>query len=171
MKPDQVGREWMLDYNEVKQLFYNRTMIREDVVKVKSPGRDGPKKPADGKKRNVAVAVSWNDVLLLEGSDDDDGRRDADALWDNVPNVRLRASEAFLAEYVNDTTTTVTVVGTLNVNHGGTSTVALFRVVRVKPDELGREWMLDAKSVDDQFALRKITRDQASYLKKPKRSR
>lgn len=174
VKPDRFGHEWVLDNVQLKDLFYIRTMPRERVAELKKPGRDrGAKelKPEDAKKRSVAISVISNNIVLLEGSDDDNGRRDADAVWDNLPNVRLKASDAFLKEYVKDNTAVVKATCLLKVTHGGTSRDIAFNIHRIKPDEFGREWKLDPYDVKAEFEFREISRDQASQLTNPKRSR
>lgn len=168
--PDRFGHEWKLDNAQVLDLFYERKMLREDVADLKRPRRERVTQRDDNKKRNVAISVITNNDMLLDGSDDDDGRRDADAVWDNLPNVRLKASEAFLKEYVKDGTSVVKVGCILNVRYGGKSRNRYWHIMRVKPDEFGREWMLDPYDVKDEFEFREISRELASQLKNPKRS-
>ena len=172
VRPGRDGRDWVLDNVQLKGLYSERETPRERVAELVKPGRDGLLKPDDGKKRSVAISVSANNVVLLDGSDDDDGRRDADAVWDNLPNVRLKASEAFLKNYVTEDATVAQAVCRLKVSYGGTTGDRTFlMMIRVKPDEFGREWMLDPKYVKNEFEFRTISRELASHLKNPKRSR
>lgn len=169
--PDQFGREWMLDKDQLKKLFYAREITRYRVAELAKPRGDRVVKAPDGQKRSVAIRVVSNGVVLLEGSDDDDGRRDADAIWDDLPNVRLKASEEFLKEHVTDDAELVTVRCTLSVTHGGKSRDLPLQVRRVMPDKLGREWMLSTHHVKNQFEFRDISRELATQLKNPQRSR
>lgn len=170
-KPDRWGHEWSLDKDQLTQLFYAREMPRDRVAELVKPRGDRVVKPPDGEKRHIAVTVVANGVMLLEGSDDDDGRRDADAIWDDLPNVRLKATEVFLKEYVKDDAQLVTVRATLNVAHAGTCRKSEFRVRRVMPDEHGRGWVLAAADVKKKFEFRDISRELATQLKDPQRGR
>jgi hypothetical protein len=151
----------------------NATLLhpRNRVAELAKPRGDRVVKPSDGQKRHIAIKVAANDVMLLEGSNDDDGRRDADAIWDDLPNVRLKASEAFLKEYGKTDFQLVTFKCTVNVTHAGKCRDVEFRLKRVMTDEQGREWVLSADDVKDKFDSRDISRELATQLKNPQRSR
>jgi hypothetical protein len=171
VKPDRFNQEWTLDKEQLTQLFYAREIPRYRAAELAKPRGDRVVKPSDGQKRSVAITVVANDIVLLEGSDDDDGRRDADAIWDDLSNVRLKASEAFQKEYGKTDFQLVTFKCTVNVTHAGKCRDVEFRLRRVMPDELGREWMLSADDVKNKFEWRDISRELATQLKNPERSR
>lgn len=171
MKPDRSGREWELDIDQLKELTSARELPREQAARLIYPRGALAVKSSDDKQRSVRIKVTSNNIVLLEGTDQDDGRRDADAIWDNLPNVRLKGSDEFLKEHVNSDSSTVEVVGRVNVSHGGESQIVLFRVIRVKPDDLGRDWMLDPSDVKEAFENREISREMADRLTNPGRIR
>ena len=131
--------------------------------------------------RLVRATVSIDGKTILEGSTSDDGRVDADGVWEYLRSIRFKATEDFgTLELGPDSKTTVLSskapkgrAGTIIVEiaYGGRASTRELKLVRVPADRQGREWSIDPGEVDRMFNRRYIRRSDAARLDTPKKSK
>lgn len=131
--------------------------------------------------RYVRADISLDGKTVLEGSTGDNGKPDADDVWDYLKTIRFRATEEFLALDVKDDAKEVVLTSNapkgelggivISVRYGGKAMTRKLTLVRVPRDENGREWRLDPAQVDKLFDYRFIRRSDAARLKNPQSSR
>ena len=134
--------------------------------------------------RYVKADIAVDGKIVLEGSTGDDGRPDADGVWDYLKTVRFKATEEFRGLGVRDDAeeivlTTNAPKGKLgiahfgivvNIRYGGKAMTRELTLVRVPRDDHGREWRLDPEQVDKLFDRRFIRRSDAARLRNPQSS-
>ena len=138
--------------------------------------------PAEGMAaRLVRARISLDGKTLLEGSTGDNGRVDADGVWEYLKSIKFKATEHFTALKV-DAAAKETVLssnaprgqlGTIIVDiaYGGKAMKRKLTIVRVPLDKRGREWSLDPTEVDRMFDDRFIRRSDAARLDNPQNSK
>jgi hypothetical protein len=129
--------------------------------------------------RFVRVQIILDGKVILEGNASDDGRRDADELWDALKSVRFKPTtefhrlcvEADVQETVLKSTSPPGELANLTVEvaYGGTAVTNELHIKRVPVDAQGREWQLDSKDVTRLFDSRLISRSEAANLIDQKR--
>ena len=131
--------------------------------------------------RYVRAEISLDGKTLLEGSTGDNGRIDADGVWEYLKSIKFKATENFdelkVAPTAKQTVLTSKVprgqLGTVVVYiaYGGKAMKRELKLVRVPIDKQGREWALDPTEVDKMFDDRLIRRSDAAKLKNPTASK
>lgn len=131
--------------------------------------------------RYVEASITLDGKTLLKGSRGDNGRVDADGVWEYLKSIRFKATEDFrklnVAPDAQETILTSDApagqLGTiiLDIRYGGKAITRELKLVRVPIDEYGREWSLDAAQVDELFDERLIRRSDAAQLENPKNSK
>lgn len=131
--------------------------------------------PAEGMAaRLVRAKISLDGKTLLEGSTGDDGRVDADGVWEYLKSIKFKATEEFTALKV-DAAAKETVLssdaprgqlGTIIVDiaYGGRAMARKLKLVRVPIDKQGREWSVVPTEIDRMFDDRLIRRSEAARL-------
>jgi len=132
--------------------------------------------------RFVPIKISIDGEVLLEGNASDDGRPDADQVWEALKQVNLEETEAFKKQFgkvASDEFKLLRKQGergqprnvTIDVAYGGLAETASLTIRRMPPDGAGRVWRIRAEDVDTLFNNRLIRRSDAATLSNPKRSK
>ena len=148
-----------------------------------SPGRSTSSSaigvlPSDATARYVEATVNWKGKQLLVGSTSDNGKPDADAVWDYLDGMRFRATDAFRELLESPDAKQVEITNPkdaqarnieIEIRYGGRVGVWKLMVNKVETEvDDPRCWTIDAK-ITERFAdLRWITRAWARRLKKPR---
>ncbi len=131
--------------------------------------------------RYVRAEITLDGKTLLRGSTGDNGRVDADGVWEYLKSMKFKATEDFERLAV-DPSAKQTIL-TSNAPRGQLGTVVVYiayggkamrrklKLVRVPIDKQGRQWALDPAEVDKMFDDRLIRRSDAARLKDPKASK
>ena len=129
--------------------------------------------------RLVKASVSYDGVVILEGSTSDDGRVDADGVWAYLKTLKFKPTAAFADRKIDPATGKTTLTGagegvaladskiTVSIAFGGSAKFRELTLIRVPKDSQGKEWRLDPVQVDDRFASRLISRREAARLRNP----
>ncbi len=138
--------------------------------------------PAEGMAaRLVRAKISLDGKTLLEASTGDNGRVDADGVWEYLKSIKFKPTDHFHDLKV-DPDTNKTVLSSnaprgqlssiiVHIHHGGRAMPRQLTLVRVPVDKYGREWSLDPTQIDELFDHRLISRSQAAKLDKPQYSK
>lgn len=131
--------------------------------------------------RLVRVRVIMEGRTVLEGSTSDDGRVDADGVWDYLHEVKLKPTDAFkdLTIAADGKDTTLENSGApgqqrtleVYVAYGGKAFPRSIRIIRIPKDRFGKEWRIDGKDVDRMFDSRYVTRSDVRRLENPARTK
>lgn len=131
--------------------------------------------------RVVQADISLDGKVVLEGSTGDNGRVDADGVWEYLKSIKFKATEDFRKLHVDPEAKQAVLssnaprgqLGTiiLNIRYGGKAITRELKVVRVPIDKYGREWSLDPAQVDKLFDDRLIRRSDAARLDNPRNSK
>lgn len=131
--------------------------------------------------RLVQASVSHDGKTILVASTGDDGRVDADGVWDYLKSIKFKPTQHFKDLAIDQTAKRAELksdaprgqAGTIvvDVAYGGKAIQRKLTLVRVEPDAQGREWSLDPVEVDKMFSDRLIRRSDAARLNNPKASR
>lgn len=131
--------------------------------------------------RYVPVKVFVNGKLILTGSASDDGRRDADEVWESLNRVELKESGAFRelvgnanrdhVELGDVRTTSSDSSIRVDVRYGGVADTRRLRLVRFMSDDGTVSWRIHSNDVERLFGDRMITRSAAKSLVNPKRDK
>ena len=131
--------------------------------------------------RYVRAEISLDGKTLLKGSTGDNGRVDADGVWEYLKRIKFTPTEAFEALNVDPTAKQTQLVGdgpgvalsdcriTVSIAYGGSSRFRELTLTRVAKDAQRREWRLDSDEVDKWFAYRLISRREAANLRNPRK--
>jgi hypothetical protein len=131
--------------------------------------------------RYVEASITRDGITLLKGSTGDNGRVDADGVWEYLKSIKFKATEDFrrlnVAPDAKETILTSdaptgqpgTII--LDIRYGGKAITRKLKLVRVPIDEYGSEWSLDAAQVDKLFEERLIRRSDAAQLENPRNSK
>jgi len=131
--------------------------------------------------RYVRTDVSLDGKTVLQGSTGDNGRPDADQVWDYLKTIRFKATKEFPGLAVkHDAKETVLTSSApkgkpggvvIDIRYGGMAMTRQLTLIRVPRDKDEREWRLDPDQVDQLFDRRFIRRSDAARLKNPQNSR
>lgn len=132
--------------------------------------------------RFVPITISINGEVILEGNASDDGRPDADQVWDALKQVNLGETEAFKKLFGNVASDDFKLPRkqgergqplkfTIDVAYGGHAETANLTIRRMPPDGAGRVWRIRAEEVDNLFNIRFIRRSDVANLSNPRRSK
>ena len=131
--------------------------------------------------RLIRAKILLDGNTLLEGSTSDNGRVDADGVWEYLKSVKFKATQHFIDLKVDPSAKGTTVSsnarpgkqGTIVVDiaYGGMAFTRKLKLVRLPIDRQGREWSLDPTEIDKMFDDRFIRRSQAARLDNPRRSK
>ena len=138
--------------------------------------------PFEASARLVRARIERNGVELLRVSTSDDGYPDVDEVWDYLGELEFEPTEAFGELGVDSTSAVFRLLGTegesrgsspyyerdivLAIAYGGDVSVRKLDLVRS-----GARWKVSPEHVERYFDYRKITREQARGLKRPRRER
>jgi hypothetical protein len=131
--------------------------------------------------RYVPIKIHLNGEVILEGNASDDGKPDADEVWDALKKVNLGETEAFKKLFGDDVADDFTIVKkrseneqplpiTIEVAYGGVAKTTGLHIRRMAPDGAGRVWRIDPKEVSQLFGGRLIKRSDVARLSNPRRS-
>lgn len=132
--------------------------------------------------RLVTASISLDGKTLLKGSTGDNGRVDADGVWEHLKSIRFKATKQFLLLKVDPNAKRIELSGNqkegrldtiiVHINHGGRAMTRKLKLVRGSIDKQGREWWsLDPAEVDKLFDDRLIRRSDAARLNNPRNSK
>ncbi len=131
--------------------------------------------------RFVKADISVDGKTVLEGSTGDNGRVDADGVWEYLKSIKFKATKEFLDldvdpaahETVLSSNAPQGQVGTIvvHIRYGGKAMTRKLKLVRVPIDKHGREWSLDPGQMDRLFDDRLIRRSDAARLDNPRKSK
>lgn len=124
--------------------------------------------------RLVRAKISLDGKTLLEASTGDNGRVDADGVWEYLKSIKFKATEHFTALKVDQAAKETLLssnaprgqLGTIivDVAYGGRAMTRKLKLVRVPIDKQGREWAVVPAEVDRMFDDRFIRRSDAARL-------
>jgi hypothetical protein len=118
--------------------------------------------------RFVPVKVRLQGEVILEGSTTDDGRQDADAVWDLLKSLNLEETDAFRKLGVKPDAKVHTLdcssekIGLqpiqVDVAFGGVANSRALTIHRLGTESSGKLWRIASEDVDDLFDVRLIKR-------------
>lgn len=150
--------------------------------------------------RLVPATISVDGVVVLRASTSDDDHPDVDEVWAYLRELRFDTTDEFAEFAAMAKDGALTLVGevtpqavrdgepvevasnttssrplprsvVLDVGYGGTVHLRELALVVDTPDRQGRTWQVAPSEIVRWFLRREITREEASRLKAPKRSR
>jgi len=133
-----------------------------------------PAAPQPPLARHVKAEVSLNGLVLLEASISDDGRPDADAVWNRLKGLTLQATDHFRVASRGAAAGQFTITDgaepgeeggiTVHIRYGGKALARRIELLPVAGAADGSAWQLLPAEVDRLFAGRFITRREAAGL-------
>ena len=131
--------------------------------------------------RYVPIKIYLDGEVILEGNASDDGRPDADEVWDALKEVNLGETEAFKQMFGENAGDDLLILKKrsereqplpirIEVAYGGVAETTGLRLRRMPPDPAGRAWRIRAEEVSGLFNSRLIKRSDVARLADVKRS-
>ena len=125
--------------------------------------------------RLTKAEIRVNGKVVLESSGGDDGKPDADQVWERLKTAQFKRAEHFSTLQIPDDAKEFEITsddpqGGIEVDsaYGGEGRTRTLRIIRVPNPQLGREWMIDdLKAMDGMRESRRISREEAAFLKHP----
>ena len=130
--------------------------------------------------RMLAAHISLDGKIVLETWFGDNGRPDADEVWDYLKTIKFEATKEFLGLEVKHDAKEMVLTSNaprsrrgvvVYISYGGEAITHELTLVRVARDESGREWRLDPAQVDRLFNNHLISRSDAARLRNPRNSK
>ena len=127
--------------------------------------------------RYVPIEVLLYGEVILSGNASDNGRPDADEVWDALKEVNLGETEAFAKLEVDAKAKEYAVQGeikkgifpiVIKVAYGGRAETRFLKLKRMAPDGAGRVWRISTGDVDDLFLKRMVSRRDVIALDDPR---
>ncbi len=131
--------------------------------------------------RILSATISLEGKTLLEAMTSDDGRVDADGVWEYLKTMKFKPTQHFIDLQVPQVATEKKLVSEVrpgqmgkllvNITYGGMALPRELTIKRVARDKQGREWTLDPSEIDRMFDRRYIRRLQVPRLANPRKSK
>ncbi len=130
--------------------------------------------------RYVPIKIYLDGEVILEGNASDNGKPDADEVWDALKRVNLGETNAFKKylgeehseERAIDSKTTQEIPGIrIFVAYGGVAETAKLTIQRKPPDSAGRVWRISKVDVERLASSRMVRRTDVTRLANPKQQK